>query len=81
MRCDECGGMLHQAGEVVPAGTYARIDDGSFRQLVLEHAGPLPASFDGHIAEYRDATMRCACASRQSERKLVVVAHAGTSVQ
>lgn len=66
MRCDECGGKLYQAGEVVPAGEYARVDDGSFRRLVLDRTGPLPATFDGHVAEYRDAATSCTCAERHS---------------
>ncbi len=41
-----------KAGELVPAGTYVRIDDESSRQITLFMAGPLPASFDGHVACY-----------------------------
>ena len=66
MRCDECGSMLYQAGEVVPAGTYLRIDDGSFHRIVLDRSGPLPATFDGHIASYRDGVMSCRCVEHQS---------------
>ena len=61
MRCEECGCALYEAGDVVPAGVYARVDDASFRQILLARPGPLPASFDGHIAEYRDAVSSCAC--------------------
>lgn len=45
--------LLWQAGEVAPAGTYARIDDRSYRLVQQKLAGPLPASFDGHVALYR----------------------------
>ena len=61
MRCEECGCALYEAGDVVPAGVYARVDDGSFRQILLTRPGRLPASFDGHIAAYRDAVSSCAC--------------------
>ena len=43
------------AGEVVPVGTYVRIDDQSYRIVTLDQDGPLPASFDGHVALYRAA--------------------------
>lgn len=65
MQCDECGGSLYHAGDLVPAGTYLRIDDGSFRRIVLQHAGALPATFGGHVAEYRDDTRPCLCVERQ----------------
>ena len=52
MRCDECGIALFKAGAIVPAGTYVRVDDRSFRRVTLQQRGPLPPSFDGHIAEY-----------------------------
>jgi hypothetical protein len=42
----------YHAGEIVPAGTYMRIDDGSRRLVELEQAGPLPPGFDGHVAIY-----------------------------
>ncbi|MGH2487013.1 MAG: hypothetical protein ACRDHE_13475 [Ktedonobacterales bacterium] len=61
MRCEECGCALYEAGDVVPAGVYTRVDDASFRQIPLTRPGPLPASFDGHIAAYRDAVSSCAC--------------------
>ena len=76
MRCDECGSMLYQADEVVSAGTYLRVDDGSFRQIVLDRPGSLPATFDGHIAEYRVAGTSCACA-----RRLAPHAHAAPAAQ
>lgn len=66
MRCDECGTALYKAGDVVPAGTYMRVDDDSFRQVTLAHRGPLPASFDGHVAAYRIAAAPCACARRHA---------------
>ena len=66
MRCDECGIALYEAGDVVPAGVYTRVDDGSFRRVTLERAGPLPASFDGHVAEYREAAAVCVCERRHA---------------
>ena len=65
MRCDECGTALFEAGDDVPAGVYTRVDDGSFRRVTLERAGPLPASFDGHVAEYR-AAATCVCERRHA---------------
>ncbi len=55
MSYDESGVTVYQAGEVVPAGYYARVDDGSYHLIVLEQPGPLPPSFDGHVAFYRAA--------------------------
>lgn len=55
MSYDESGVMIYQAGEVVPAGYYSRVDDGSYHLVLLEQAGPLPPSFDGHVAQYRAA--------------------------
>ena len=66
MRCDECGISLYEAGDVVPAGVYTRVDDESFRRVTLECAGPLPASFDGHVAEYRAAAATCVCERRHA---------------
>lgn len=61
VQCEECGTPLYQAGERVPAGTYLRIDDDSFHRVSLLTAGPLPASFDGHVALYRAAAAPCVC--------------------
>ena len=66
MHCDECGTELYEAGEVVPAGDYTRVDDRSFRHVALIQRGPLPPSFDGHIALYRSAAVPCACESRHT---------------
>ena len=55
MLCDGCQAPVWKAGEVVPAGTYVRIDDESYRKVTLWQAGSLPASFDGHVAYYRAA--------------------------
>ncbi len=66
MRCDECGTALFEAGDVAPAGVYTRVDDGSFRRVTLEAAGPLPASFDGHVAEYRATAGACICERRRA---------------
>lgn len=66
MHCDECGTELYEAGEVVPAGDYTRVDDRSFHHVVLTQPGPLPPSFDGHIALYRSAAAPCACERRHT---------------
>lgn len=50
MKCEECQQELWKAGEIVPAGVYARVDDQSYHRVVLEQEGALPASFDGHTA-------------------------------
>jgi hypothetical protein len=42
---------LYRAGERVLAGVYRRID-GPGRDVVLECEDILPASLDGHVAEY-----------------------------
>ncbi len=69
MQCDECGIALYTVGEIVPAGVYVRVDDGSFRKVTLERKGPLPASFDGHIAQYRGMAGSCACERRHTAAK------------
>lgn len=61
MRCEECDTPLYEAGEMAPPGVYARVDDGTFRQVTLERAGPLPPSYDGHVAWYRAAAAPCRC--------------------
>jgi hypothetical protein len=45
---------VHQAGEVVPAGTYQRVDGAVPRRVVLARPGSLPPSFDGRVALYRE---------------------------
>lgn len=64
IQCEECGEHLYRAGEYAPAGTYLRVDDGSFHSLSLSAAGVLPASFDGHVALYQVAASPCACQRR-----------------
>lgn len=59
LRCEECQTPLWRAGEIVPAGTYVRVDNQSYRAVMLDREGPLPATFDGHIALY--CTSACAC--------------------
>lgn len=59
LRCEECQTPLWRAGEIVPAGTYVRVDDQSYRAVMMDREGPLPATFDGHIALY--CTSACAC--------------------
>ena len=66
MRCDECETALYEAGEIVPAGNYVRVDDRSFRRVALARRGSLPPSFDGHIALYRSAAAPCACERRHA---------------
>ncbi len=51
--CNEDGELLYGAGEDVPAGHYVRIDVISPSEIILEAGGPLPPSFDGHVAMYR----------------------------
>ncbi len=57
-----------KAGEVVPAGIYARIDDESYHVVVLSREGYLPASFDGHVALYRAVTWQPGRASLTPEQ-------------
>lgn len=59
-----------KAGELVPAGVYARIDDESYHIVVLAHEGYLPASFDGHVALYRAVTWRAGRAALPTEQAL-----------
>ncbi len=68
MHCDECGTVLFEAGDVVPPGEYLRVDDGSFTRVVVARRGPIPASFDGHVASYRHAGAACACRRRAEQR-------------
>ena len=67
MKCEECQQALWKAGDIVPAGAYARVDDRSYRVVTLEQAGPLPASFDGHTALYCSSTCRCAVRARSPQ--------------
>lgn len=69
IRCEECQRPLWKAGEVVPAGTYVRVDDRSYRTVILEQEGSLPATFDGHVGLY--CTSACACRDR-AKRKWAV---------
>ena len=81
MHCDECGTKLYEAGEVVPAGDYTRVDDRSFRHVALLQRGPLPPSFDGHIALYRSAAAPCACERRHNSTIAVASARAARKSQ
>jgi hypothetical protein len=49
---DEYGLPLYPAGSVVPVGTYVRADRPWAPALVLQQAGILPATFDGHRVRY-----------------------------
>lgn len=69
MKCDECQQDLWKAGDIIPAGVYARVDDRSYRVVILEQAGPLPAPFDGHTALYCPSTCRCAVLAKQPQEK------------
>ena len=48
------------------------MDDGSFHRLDLSAAGPLPASFDGHVAQYRVASAPCVCQRQRTEADRIV---------
>lgn len=52
MNAEEHGVHVWRAGDIVPAGTYLRVDNNSFRTIVLTQEGRLPASYDGHVALY-----------------------------
>jgi hypothetical protein len=69
LRCEECQMPLWKAGAVVPQGTYVRVDDRLYRTVTLDQEGPLPATFDGHVALY--CTAACACKDR-AHHKLAV---------
>ncbi len=69
LRCEECQMPLWKAGEIVPAGTYVRVDDRSYRTVILNQEGPLPATFDGHVALY--CTSACVCKDRADRRRPV----------
>ncbi len=69
LQCEECQMPLWRAGEVVPAGTYVRVDDRSYRAVLLDQVGPLPATFDGHVALY--CTAGCACRDRANRKSAV----------
>jgi len=56
MQRDEYQIPLWKAGELVPAGTYTRVDDLSHKVVILQQTGRLPATFDGHVAVYRAST-------------------------
>jgi hypothetical protein len=58
MHLDVPGKDVWHAGDVVPPGIYLRVDDDSFRTVILEHEGRLPASYDGHVAHYCRAAAR-----------------------
>jgi hypothetical protein len=64
----ELGTPIWRAGELAPPGVYVRVDDGSHRLIRLESAGPLPPSFDGHVACYRLAPRSYAPARAPTER-------------
>lgn len=69
MKCEECQQELWKAGDIVPAGAYARVDDQSYHVVLLEQAGRLPATFDGHLALYCASMCRCAMRARFSQEK------------
>jgi hypothetical protein len=39
MQCEKCRLPLWKAGEIVPAGTYARVDDQSYKVVRLDQEG------------------------------------------
>ncbi len=67
LRCEECRMPLWRAGEVVPTGTYVRVDDQSYHPVILDQDGPLPATFDGHVALY--CISGCACRDHANHRR------------
>jgi hypothetical protein len=73
MQCEKCRLPLWKAGEIVPAGTYARVDDDSYRLVRLDREGPLPATFDGHTAWYCPAARPCA--RRERAKQPVATSH------
>ncbi len=44
---------LYIAGQIVPPGTYLRVDARDDCRIVLVHSDHLPPSFDGRIAVYK----------------------------
>jgi len=75
MQCEECQQPLWKAGEIAPAGTYARVDDQSHRVVRLDQEGPLPATFDSHIALYCAAARTCACMERANYKRAAFETH------
>lgn len=61
---------IWKAGEIAPAGAYVRVDEPSSRVILLECEGPLPATFDGHVAFYRVLPR---IDVRQVEQRLVAI--------
>ncbi len=43
---------LYRAGQLAPPGRYRRVGAPSSRIVILENIDFLPASCDGHVAEY-----------------------------
>ena len=72
MQCEECHVPLWRAGEVVSAGVYVRVDDRSYRGITLEHEGPLPATFDGHIALYCISACQCREQAKQPQTSCAI---------
>jgi hypothetical protein len=68
MNAEEHGVNLWRAGDVVPAGTYLRVDDDSFRVVILEQEDRLPASYDGHVALYCRASSSGPITTRPGDR-------------
>lgn len=67
---EEHQAQIWKAGEIVPAGTYMRIDQQSYHMVTLDCEGPLPATFDGHVACYRALPK---IDIKQVEQRLVIV--------
>ncbi len=59
MDTEEYGMELWRAGDLVPAGSYLRVDDHSYRLIVLKEQDHLPGSCDGHVAFYCQASAVC----------------------
>jgi hypothetical protein len=59
MDLEEYSEQVWRAGEMVTAGIYLRVDDDSFRVVILGQDERLPASYDGHVAHYCRAPAMC----------------------
>ena len=46
-------GETYRAGQLVPPGRYLRVGSYPSVEVVLDRPDVLPASLDGHVAEYQ----------------------------
>ena len=73
MYCEECQMRLWKAGELAPAGVYVRVDDRSYRAVVLEHEGYLPPTYDARVALYSVSACRCQEREAQEQSSVRVI--------